>query len=240
MAQRVFFSALEVFEGDIVKIHPSICNGGKRLRWIFKGRPLLQHLPDAPGTGQRAGEHQKDIGDEHERVHDLQHIAEKCGEIAHAHAAHQDKFAAVPHNEHNDGVHDGLEGGQIQDSQPKGTVADSHKLLVDLIKLFRLKPAPDKGLDGPDGGQALLYLPVQMIYGLLLATVERADPVHDKRQKHAQYRRADDKYQRQPRIEKERQAHPHEEHDRTADQRTQSGIYRVLHDGDVGGQACDK
>ena len=44
-----FFSALEVFEGDIVKIHPSICNGGKRLRWIFKGRPLLQHLPDAPG-----------------------------------------------------------------------------------------------------------------------------------------------------------------------------------------------
>ena len=55
------------------------------LQDVYKrqGGGLVQHLDDAVGAGQGAGQQQKHIGDHHKGVHDLEHVAQKARQLAH-------------------------------------------------------------------------------------------------------------------------------------------------------------
>ena len=81
--ERVFLRVLMVFERDILKIDAPIRNlfsgvlrGGQQNRFI-------QHFADTVRAGQGARKQQKHIGNHHQRVHNLHHITQEPGEIAH-------------------------------------------------------------------------------------------------------------------------------------------------------------
>ena len=229
-----------VFEGDVLKDHAAVRDLGDGVGRAFQLHRLVQHRGDAVGAGQRAGHQQKDVGDHHQGVHHLQHIAQKAGQAAHRQAALQDHVASEPEDGHHRGVHGQLEGRQVEHGGAEGGQADAHQLGVDLLEFFFLVVAPDKGFHRPDGGQAFLHHRVQVIHSLLQPGVHGGDPPYDEEQDDAQHRRADKKDHGQGGAHVKGKGHPQHQHGRPAHHGPEPAVDGVLDHGDVGGHPGDE
>ena len=209
------------------------CGGGQ-------GDLLVQHLGDAAGAGQGAGEEQKHVGDHHQRIHDLEHIAEHPRQVSHLEGTRQDHVAPEPQDEHRGGVHGQLEGGQVEHRDAEGLLAGLGELVVDSGELLLLILPPDKGLYRPDGGQPLLHHVVQPVHHSLEAAVHRGHLAHDGKEDESQHGGAHQEDHRQAGVHPQGQANAHHQHHRPPDQGPQAAVDSVLQNGDVGGHAGDQ
>ena len=105
LGQGVLLGVRMVFKGHPLKVHAAVGHLGDRLLGRGDLRLFLQHLGDAVGTGQRAGQQQKHIGEHNEGIHDLEHIAQESGELPHQQSSIQNHVSAEPHNQHHGSVH---------------------------------------------------------------------------------------------------------------------------------------
>ena len=195
-----------VLEGNTLKVHAAVGHFLHRLSGGNKGRLLLQYLCNAMGTGQRSGEQQEHIGDHHEGVHHLEHIAEKAGQLPHLETAPQDHAASKPQNEHDGSIHRELEGWQIKHRKVEGPLTCGHQLLIDRLELLLLILPPHKSFYRPDGGKSLLNHIVQLIHGLLESAIHGRYFTHHKEEDERQNGGSHHKNQGQPGIHPEGQS----------------------------------
>ena len=233
--QGVFLRARLILEGDAVEVDAPVGHLPDRVLRLLQVGGLLQHLADAVGAGEGAGEEEKHVGDHHQGVHHLEHIAQKSRELAHLHLPGQDQLSAEPQDHHHGGVHDQLEKGQVEHRVLEGGAAGVGELLAHLLEALLLVLPPDEGLDGPDAGEPLLDAAVQTVHGGLLAAVEGTHLADDQGQNEPQNRGADHKDQGQPGVHGKGQPDAQQEHHRPPDHGAQAAVDGVLHHGYVGG-----
>ena len=75
MGEGVFLSAPVIFKRYVFECDPAVGHFLERTFGRLQGDLFLQNLPDPSRAGKRPGKHEKYIGDHHQRVHDLEHIA---------------------------------------------------------------------------------------------------------------------------------------------------------------------
>ena len=240
IGQGVFLGLGVIFEADVVEVHGAVGDDGGRVFGVGEVRLFGQHLADTAGAGQRAGHLQEHAGEHHDRVEDLQHIAEEGGQVADAHGTVEDEGAAEPHDAQDGRVHDRLESGGIEHGVAEGLGAGVAQFAVDGVELFIFPVAAHERLDGADAGEGFLDAAVQMVDGALLAAVQRRHAADDPAQHQGQDGGGDHEHERQARAEDESHAQPHAEHDGAADQRAQAGVDGVEQHGGVGGHAGDE
>ena len=122
----------------------------------------------------------------------------------------------------------------------EGLLAGRHQLFIDPLEFLFLIFSPDKGLDRPNGGKSLLHHVIEAVHRLLQAAVHGSHLADHPDEDHRQNRGAHDKHQRELRVHPEGEPQAHQEHHRTANQRTQSAVDGVLQHGHVGGHAGDE
>ena len=201
---------------------------------------MVQHLHHTGRAGQRTGEHQKHVGDHHQRVHDLQHITQKAGEFAHLHTPRNDHITAEPEQQRHRRIHGELEGGQVHHRIMEGALAGLHQAAVYPLELLLLILAPHEGLYRPDGGQILLHDHIHPVHSRLQPAVHGRHLIYDKGQHRRQHRHAAQKDQAQPGVHEEGQPHAHDQHGGTAHHGPQPAAHRILQYRDVGGHAGDQ
>ena len=228
-----------VFEADMVKLDVTPCQAQRRIAVRDIGR-LLEHLHDPSRAGQRTRQQQKDIGDHHERVHDLHDIAQDAGQLSDLHGAREDQMPAKPQDGDAGGIHGQLKGRQIQYGVMERVLRCLHQLMIDRVEFLFFIFAAHEGLDGADGRQVFLHDGIHPVDRLLQQRIHRRDLAHDQKQDDPQQRRADDEHECQFAIDHERHRDAQHEHDRTAHHRPQTGADDVLHDIDIARHARDQ
>ena len=229
-----------VLERDVFKIDAAVRHF---LNGVFRrgeGDLLIEHLADAHGAGQGTGQEQKDVGEHHQGIHHLQHIAQKAGQLAHLQRSGKDHVAAEPHDEHHAGVHADLESGQVEGGVVEGLLRGLHQAGVDHLKLLFLILAAHEGFDGANGSEPFLHDVVERVHGALQDAVHGRDFMQDQSQRQSKDGGADEKHHRQLRIHGKGEADAHQQHHGAAHQRAQAAVDGVLQNGHVRGHAGDE
>ena len=113
ITQNEFLCLLPVLEihmikRDIPMLHRRCC-----LWQITDIHLLVQHLKNTLTAGNGSCQHQKDIADHHQRIQNLQYIAQKSGQLSHLHRTGKNHIPAEPDDTDNRGIHNQLKQRQI-------------------------------------------------------------------------------------------------------------------------------
>ena len=236
VGEDIFLRLRAVFKINMIKGYGAFFNLQILRVFLCNVDLLVQNLRNAGAGGQRTGQHQEYIGDHHERIQDLEDVAEKAGQLPHLHFLYEDQVAADPEDEQDGRIHDKLHGRHVEGGEAEGCLGGGPEFRVGFVEFICFVIAADVGFDDPDRGQVFLDDPVQKIDGALHPGVKRTYILYDQKQHDAEHRGGHAEDKRQLPVHDEGHGDGSKHHDRGSASGAETGGDRVLDRRDVAGQ----